>query len=53
MTAKDFYSKKALKHQLGRAIKKDVKYFNDCIIELIDEYHSLKMKELNDQNTKV
>jgi len=46
MTAKDFYNKRAFKHQLKRAIKYDKQYFEDCIIELMEQYAQEQVKNL-------
>lgn len=47
MNAKEFYNKKAFKHQLQRAIKRDHAYFRDGVIELMEAYHQEQLKLLN------
>ena len=42
MNAKELYNKKALKHQLKRAIKYDYEYYESCIIEIMEEYAKQK-----------
>lgn len=38
MNAKEFFNKRAIKHQLKRAINKDYNYFQESIIQLMEEY---------------
>ena len=46
MKAKEFYNKRAFKHQLRRAIKHDKQYFEDTIIELMEMYTQEQVKKL-------
>ena len=46
MSAKDFYNKRAFKHQLKRAIKHDKQYFEDGIIELMEMYAQEQVKKI-------
>jgi hypothetical protein len=46
MKAKEFYNKRAFKHQLRRAIKHDKQYFEDTIIELMEMYAQEQVKNL-------
>ena len=46
MKAKEFYSKRAIKHQLRRAIKRDGKYFEDAIIQIMEDYKNEALKNM-------
>lgn len=36
--AREFYNKRAIKHQLKRATKNDAQYFEDCVIKIMQAY---------------
>jgi len=43
--SKKYYKKLALKHQLKKAIKYDYKYFEECIIQVMENFADQQFKD--------